>query len=156
MISQALSKQETQKMDQSIRPLTVPGNLDSLEEIKEYVLAAAKEANLNKKATYGLRLAVDEIATNIIIYGYEEGKQPGEIDLEADLNDQVLTICLEDTAPAFNPIEKLSAEADRVNQPLQDRPIGGLGVYMAIKGVDQFFHERVGDRNRNVFIVKRA
>ena len=144
-------------MYQSIRPLTVPGNLDSLEAIKEYVLAAAETANLNKKATYGLRLAVDEIATNIIIYGYEEGKRPGVIDLRADLNDRFLTIFLEDTAPAFNPTEKLPAEeADRINQPLQDRPIGGLGVYMAIEGVDQFFYERVDDRNRNVFVVKRT
>jgi anti-sigma regulatory factor (Ser/Thr protein kinase) len=143
-------------MDRSIRPLTVPGNLDSLAAIKEYVMAAAKQADLDNKAAYKLRLAVDEIATNIIVYGYEEGKRPGVIDVRVDLNDLSLTIFLEDTAPAFNPTEKLSVETERVKQPIEERPIGGLGVYVAIDGVDRFFYERVNDRNCNVFVVNRT
>ncbi|MGA9380780.1 MAG: ATP-binding protein, partial [Phormidium sp.] len=51
--------------------LTVPGTLDSLSKISDYVLSAASAAGLDKKASYKLRLAVDEIATNVIVYGYE-------------------------------------------------------------------------------------
>lgn len=139
-----------------MEPLTVPGNLDSLDAIAEYVMTAAKKANLDKKAAYKLRLAVDEIATNIIIYGYEEGKRQGLIDLRVDFNEQNLTIFIEDTAPAFNPMEKFPLEAEIVKESLEERPIGRLGLYLAINGVDQFFYERVGDRNRNVLFVKRA
>ena len=52
--------------------LTVSGTLDSLKTIAAYVLSAAENAGLEKKPAYKLRLAVDEIATNIIVHGYEE------------------------------------------------------------------------------------
>lgn len=139
-----------------MEPLTVPGTLDSLSAIAQYVISAAAAAGLDKKASYNLRLAVDEIATNIITYGYEEGKQQGDVKLSADINEQTLTILIEDTAVAFDPFQKLGVEEQRVNLPIEERPIGGFGVYLAIKGVDKFMYERVGDRNRNIFIVNRV
>ncbi|MFM7580154.1 MAG: ATP-binding protein, partial [Microcystaceae cyanobacterium] len=68
--------------------LTVPGTLDSLAPIAEYVMAVATEAGLEKKAVYKLRLAVDEMASNIIIHGYEEAGLTGEIDLTARLTEE--------------------------------------------------------------------
>ncbi|MEQ8963773.1 MAG: ATP-binding protein, partial [Coleofasciculus sp. C2-GNP5-27] len=62
----------------NLEPLTVSGTLDSLGAIAQYVLQAAQAANLDKKASYNLRLAVDEIATNIIIHGYEDVGLEGE------------------------------------------------------------------------------
>lgn len=136
--------------------LTVPGNLDSLSAIAQYVMSAADAAGLDKKASYKLRLAVDEVATNIIIHGYEENNVHGDVHLMADLDDLSLTISIEDTALAFDPFPKLSLEEEKINLPMEQRPIGGLGVYLAIQGVDKFFYERVGDRNRNTFVVKRT
>ncbi|MFB2936470.1 ATP-binding protein [Aerosakkonemataceae cyanobacterium BLCC-F154] len=133
--------------------LTVPGTLDSLSEIAKYVLSAASAAGLDKKASYRLRLAVDEIATNVIIYGYEEANLQGNLHLEAKIDDSSLTIQMEDNAGAFDPVTKLAVEEENINLPMQQRPIGGLGVYLAIQGVDRFLYERVGDRNRNIFIV---
>ncbi len=46
----------------------MPGILDSLEPIRGYIKQAAAAANLEKKSTYRLILAVDEIATNIILH----------------------------------------------------------------------------------------
>ena len=86
-----------------MEPLTVPGTLDALATIGKYVLAAAAVAGLDNKAAYRLRLAVDEIATNIIAYGYQPMGQDGVIDVRADIDEQTLTITLEDTAPAFDP-----------------------------------------------------
>ncbi|HXV96967.1 MAG TPA: ATP-binding protein, partial [Anaerolineae bacterium] len=59
--------------------LTVPGTLDSLSVIGKYVLTAAATAGLDKKVSYRLRLAVDEIATNIITHGYDEANLEGVI-----------------------------------------------------------------------------
>lgn len=139
-----------------MEPLTVPGTLDSLDLIAEYVGNASKAAGLDKKASYKLRLAVDEIATNIIVHGYAETEQSGSINLQADLNEESLSISLEDTSIAFDPLEKVDQEASTIHQPLEMRPIGGLGIYLAVRGVDKFIHERIGDRNRNTFIVHRS
>ena len=51
--------------------LTLPGNFDALSPIRDYVKAAANAAGLDHTATYNLLLAVDEIATNVVVHGYE-------------------------------------------------------------------------------------
>lgn len=135
-----------------MEPLVVPGKLEYLDEIAQYVLFAAAHANLENRASK-LRLAVDEIATNIINYGYQKTKMEGDIEIKADINEQTLTIYLEDTGIPFDPTcYQLSYKLD---QPLEKRPIGGLGIYLATENVDQFLYERVNNRNRNIFIMNR-
>ena len=136
-------------------PLTVPGTLDSLELIGKYVLATAAEAGLDKKAAYRLRLGVDEIATNIITHGYEETGQEGVVDVQAMIDDSKLTITLEDTAPAFDPLQHITPATEEFAKPLEERGIGGLGVYLALDGTDEFLYERVDGRNRYIFVVNR-
>ncbi|MBD2391620.1 ATP-binding protein [Aphanizomenon flos-aquae NRERC-008] len=133
--------------------LTVSGTLDSLEAIATYIKTAAESAALDKKATYKLRLAVDEIATNIIIHGYEEAGLQGQLKISATLGESTLTICIEDTGARHDPHDKVTVAAQELNKPLEERQIGGLGVYLAIQGVDQYLYEREGDKNRNIFIV---
>jgi anti-sigma regulatory factor (Ser/Thr protein kinase) len=136
-----------------MEPITVSGTLDSLGTIAQYVTSAAATAGLDKKTTYRLRLAVDEIATNIIVHGYEEAGMEGEVNLSALLDEQHLTIYLEDTGDRYDPTQRGIPEG--LDKPLEDRQIGGLGVYLTIQGVDQFLYQRVGDRNRNIFVVNR-
>lgn len=139
-----------------MQSLTVDANLDSLQAIGEYVMNLSQVAELDRKLAYRLRLAVDEIATNIISYAYQDTGDRDKIYLEAHIDDRSLTIILEDTGIPFNPLNKLSQEECLVEQPLEDRPIGGLGIYLAIDGIDEFCYERVGDRNRNIFRVNRG
>jgi anti-sigma regulatory factor (Ser/Thr protein kinase) len=137
-----------------MKTLTVSGTLDSLGEIAKYVMQAAEAASLDKKSAYKLRLAVDEIATNIIIHGYEEAGLTGKIDLSAEIDDSTLTICIEDTGAKYDPNRTLVVKEKELTKPLAERPIGGLGVYLAIQGVDKYLYERIGNRNRNIFVVK--
>lgn len=134
-----------------MEPLTVRGELNSLANIAKFVTAAAAEAGLDKKAAYRLRLAVDEIATNVITHGYDEADRVGDVDLRADIDEETLTICLEDTGVTYEPEESM-APYD-LHLPLEEREMGGLGVFLAIKNVDKFLYERVEDRNRHIFIV---
>ncbi|GGR03841.1 SpoIIE family protein phosphatase [Deinococcus ruber] len=134
--------------------LTVPGNLDALDDIATYVLNAATQAGLDRKSAYRLRLAVDEIATNIVTHGYEETGQEGPIWVQANLLPQMLTIVLEDEAPEYDPLN--TPTPDDLDAPIEDRQIGGLGVYLTLRGVDEFHYERAGARNRNVFTMRRG
>ena len=59
--------------------LTLPGTLDSLTAIREFVGEMGEKAGLDRKALYRLKLAVDEIATNIVTHGYEAAGLQGEI-----------------------------------------------------------------------------
>jgi len=135
--------------------LTVPGSLDSLAEIRKYVTAAAAAAGLDKKASYNLNLAVDEIATNVITHGYDEAGLEGVLDLQANLDEKALVISMEDTGAAYSP--GLHYSHNDLNQPAEQRSIGGLGVFLAIQSVDKFLYERLNEgRNRHTFIVNRT
>lgn len=136
-----------------MQTLTLPGTLDSLKPIREYVLMAAEEAGLENKAAYRLALAVDEIATNVIMHAYEEAGLEGDIGLVIDLNDKDLRVILEDVGERFNPNER--GEPDHLSATLEERPIGGLGVYLALRGVDRFEYEFLEGKNRNIFVMHR-
>ena len=136
--------------------LTVPATLDSLSAITEYVITATAAAGLDKKAAYRCRLAVDEIATNIIMYGYPQAGYEGVLYLQADIDKQALTISIEDTGIAYNPTQTQLSEEDELKLPLEERPIGGLGIYLALHEVDKFFYERIGEKNRNIFVMYRT
>jgi anti-sigma regulatory factor (Ser/Thr protein kinase) len=137
-----------------MKPLTVPGALESLGPISEYVMAAAGEAGLDTRSSYRLRLAVDEIATNIIVHGYDEAGLDGDLDIWADIDEHALKISLEDSGAAYDPSRR--PLPDDLHLPPEQRNIGGLGVFLALQGVDTFRYERIGSRNRNIFIMNRT
>jgi serine/threonine-protein kinase RsbW len=133
--------------------LKVAGNLESLEAIARYINDAASKAGLDKKAAYRLRSAVDEIATNIIMYGYQALGIQGDITLNIQIDDRTLTVSMEDTGAVYDPT--LHQQPEDLKKPLEERNIGGLGIYLAIQGVDRFLYERKSDRNQNIFVVNR-
>jgi serine/threonine-protein kinase RsbW len=129
--------------------LTVTGTLDSLKSIRDFVVQAAEKAGLDPRATYRLNLAVDEIATNIVLHGYQEANLDGFVVVSAIEEKGRLSIRLEDTGQAYNPPGIINP--DDLNQPLDQRAEGGLGVYLAEQNVDRFTYERIGERNIHTF-----
>lgn len=127
-----------------------PATLDSLGAIAEFVMGIAASAGLDKRTSHHLRLAVDEIATNIIVHGYDEAGLQGALELCADIDDKTLSISIEDTGVAFDPRQ---APIPDIDLPPEQRLIGGLGVYLAMRSVDEFLYKRVGDRNHTIFKV---
>jgi anti-sigma regulatory factor (Ser/Thr protein kinase) len=134
--------------------LNVPGTLESLELIGTYVTEAASAAGLDRKATYRLRLAVDELATNVVTHGYEEAGLSGTIDIWADMDDDRLVISIEDAGIPYDPTS--TPMPDDLFEPLEERDIGGLGVFLARHGVDELRYERVDDHNRSILVIHKA
>lgn len=137
-------------------PLIVSGTLDSLGPIREYVKAAAVSASLDDDAAYGLMLAVDELATNTVTHGYQENGLSGEITVTAELTLDELIVAIEDTAPPYDPRSHRTPGEGDLDKPLEEREIGGLGVFLAMGAVDRFDYERVNDRNRVILARKRG
>jgi serine/threonine-protein kinase RsbW len=140
-------------MAPSMDPLTLPATLESLGPLVQYVLSAAAAAGLDRKAAYRLRLAVDEIATNIITHGYADAHIDGDVVVNANVGDDQLVITLEDWAPAFDP--RVQADPDHIDKPSDERPIGGLGVFLAVKSVDGLDYEYRDNKNRNILTMNR-
>jgi serine/threonine-protein kinase RsbW len=140
----------------AISPLTVPGTLDSLKPIRDYVINATTTAGLNKVLANRLRLAVDEIVTNSIVHGYDEAGIEGDIRIEADIDDERLMIVVEDSGPHYDPTQHNLPTQEDLSSPLDTRDIGGLGIYLAVNSIDEFRFEHVNDRNRNIFVMYLA
>jgi serine/threonine-protein kinase RsbW len=139
-----------------MEPLRLPAHLDSLEEIGDYVVRATAEAKLAAREAWGLRLAVDEIATNIITHGFEEAGMNGEVSVSATLTDSALTIVLEDGGLPFDPFSHRVTAEEELNLPLEERRAGGLGIFLVLKSVDSFRYEWAHDLNRNIFVMNRT
>jgi anti-sigma regulatory factor (Ser/Thr protein kinase) len=133
---------------------SLPAVLDSLAELRRYVKEAAGGARIDEARTYRLLLAVDEIATNIISYGYKDVCASAVISIGGEIRDDALVITLEDQARAFDPRTVHLPDTEDLAKPLEERAIGGLGIFLAIQGVDRFDYRREGDRNVNIFEVR--
>jgi len=127
--------------------------LDSLALIRQYVTSAARESGLDDKLTYKLCLAVDEVASNIIMYGYQESGLTGLIDIHIDVDGKSLMITMEDDAAAYDPRQHELPSEEEINRPLDERPVGGLGLFLVFNSVDDYKYEYAGGRNRNIFIM---
>lgn len=130
-----------------------PGNIDSLSPLRDYINEQALNAGLDKKAAYNLCLAIDEVATNIINYGYIESGLNGDLDVIIENNGKTLTITLEDKALQFDPRNNDLPSDDELNQPLEERAIGGLGIFLVFSSVDKFDYEYIDGKNRNIFTM---
>lgn len=136
-----------------MQALTVAGQLDSLAALREYVREAAAEAGLEAKPTYHLVLAVDEVATNIITHGYEEAGLSGDVIIRAEIEEASLTISLEDSGVKFDPRER--PDPSNLDDPLETRDIGGLGIYLTLHNVDRFDYLWQDGKNYNIFGMNR-
>ncbi len=127
---------------------------ESLKALRDYAVHAAEIAGLPKNRIEGLRMAVDEYATNIITYGYRDAGLTGDVAAEATIDDEYLTVSLYDNAAPFDP----TAHADPTNleDDLEIRPIGGLGIMLAKQSVEEWRYQRIGDQNCNHFVLKRS
>ena len=131
--------------------VTIAASLDSLSEVSRFAQEAAAAAALESGSAYRLRLALVELVTNTITYGYEGAISPPPIDLRAETDDQTLTVAIEDFGKPFDPTK---AEPPP-SESMDERKLGGYGVFLALTGVDRFRYERAEDRNRNVLTINR-
>lgn len=132
-----------------------PGKVESIDLIRQYIAELSQQAGLSKKAGYNLRLAADEIATNIVLYGYEEAGLEGNIEVLHEFTDEGLVVVFEDTAAPFDPLARELPDEEDLALPLEERKIGGLGIFLTVKGVDDFSYERIDNRNRNIFKMNK-
>jgi anti-sigma regulatory factor (Ser/Thr protein kinase) len=140
----------------AMTPLTVDATLTSLSEIGRYVDTVSQAAGLARQEAYNLRLAVDEVATNVIVHGYEEHGLSGTLLLRAETTAESVAVTVEDRGPEFDPRNQAMPTAEELAEPLEDREIGGLGIFLALKSVDEFRYERRGDINVNTFVMRRG
>ncbi|PKL85476.1 MAG: ATP-binding protein [Ignavibacteriae bacterium HGW-Ignavibacteriae-1] len=103
----------------------------------------AEQAELAPKVAYNLSLCLDELVTNIINYGYPKHEN-GEIDINIKSDTDKITITISDSGIEFNPLDR---ESPNVEAPLEERTVGGLGIFIVKKLCDSITYRRSHGRN---------
>jgi serine/threonine-protein kinase RsbW len=131
--------------------VTFPARFEFLDEIREFVADVAREGGFTEKEIYSLQLAADEAATNIIEHAYQ-GVSNADIDITCDMRGDTLTITMRDDGMSFDPsqVKKPNLKAD-----LSDRQIGGLGVYLMRKLMDEVRYESNSRTGNLLTMTKR-
>src|SRR5262245_32307931 len=106
--------------------LELRNDLSELGPLAEAVESLCERANVEIGALSAIRLAIEEIVTNVIDYAHPEGGDH-PILVDVTLKDGVFTARIEDDGIAYNP---LARDAPRLDVPLEERSIGGLGVHL--------------------------
>lgn len=122
-----------------------PAIMDQFESIMTFVESNAIDFGFDSKVVKKIRLACEEIVLNIINYAYP--KEPGEIELRCYVERNKKEFCIEisDWGIPFNPLE---AEKPDIYAPLNERKIGGLGIFLTRKVMDDIIYEHKDDKNK--------
>ena len=122
-----------------------------LDEIREFVGGIARQGGFSDKDVYNIQLATDEAASNMIEHSYEN-IQDGVIDLSCGMESDQIRIVLIDYGEPFDPsaIPLPDLKAD-----LSDRKIGGLGIFLMRKLMDEVHYEPRPDKSNVLTMIKR-
>ena len=138
-------------MSNTYRELTLPAEIDRLPEVLSFVEEQLEEIGCPMKAQMQVSVAVEEVYVNIASYAYAPDTGMATIRL-ALTEEQAVTITFIDSGVAFNPLEK---EDPDVSLPAEEREIGGLGIFMTKKTMEEVRYERLGDNNV-LTLIKRV
>ena len=128
---------------------TWPATLDSLYDSMEFVLSCASDQGLEKERIGEIELVMEEVLVNIIKYAYK-GKDVGNMEISCSGDDGKFIIEISDAGVPFNILE--AADPD-VTANVDERAIGGLGIYFVKQLIDEVKYQREKDQNRLTLTV---
>lgn len=126
--------------------LRVEANIKNLPGVLAFIDEKLEEAGCSMKTQVQIDVAVEEIFVNIASYAYvlKSGIGDALIRVAIRQDPKRVEITFIDSGIPYNPLEK---EDPDVTLSVEERRIGGLGIYMVKKSMDGMFYERKGDKN---------
>lgn len=130
-------------MDRRFARLKLPAKADSLPLFLEFAHAGAQEAGLTPSERDRLDLVLEELLFNVVRYAYQPGN--GDVELAYALDESGdLLVEISDQGRVFNPLDQPEPDLEA---RLEDRPVGGLGIFLARRLVDSLAYSRKDGRN---------
>jgi anti-sigma regulatory factor (Ser/Thr protein kinase) len=129
------------------RIFTLRNELSELEPLAQELEAFGAANGLPASTVFALNLALEETVTNIISYGYDD-EGPHVIEVELTVQGNVVSASVADDGRAFDPLARSTPD---ITAPIEEREVGGLGVLLVRKLMDEVTYARVDGRNRLTF-----
>ena len=119
--------------------LSVNPTMESVPQVAAFVEERLEEFEIPLKLSRKLMVVVDEIYSNIVLYS---GASEAQIRLEKE--NSTLRMVFRDNGKPYNPLE---AKEPDITASVEDRPIGGLGIFMVRKLVDRMEYAYQDEQN---------
>ena len=133
--------------------LSLKNDLSELARVTEAIESLGASHGWPARWTMNLNLSLDELITNIVSYGYRDTDEH-EIRITLTEGDGSLVAVLEDDGIAFDPFT--TAPEPDLDAGVDERRIGGLGVYFVKTLMDEVAYERVDGCNRITLVLRTA
>jgi serine/threonine-protein kinase RsbW/sigma-B regulation protein RsbU (phosphoserine phosphatase) len=119
--------------------------------VAEFAERFGAEVRLSEDDVMAVNLVLDEVVANVIEHGYggEEGERDIYVSMEFD--GSLLILRVEDEGRPFDPLQ---APPPDLSLPLEERPVGGLGIHIVRSLMDEVEYRRAA--GRNVLIMRKT
>ncbi len=114
-----------------------------LSHLKNTLRQYCEFRELPSNVVFALTLSLDEIVTNVITYGYDDQNEH-LIVVKVRSGTGVIEVVVEDDGKPFNPLEFKTPD---LKCPIDERPIGGLGIYLVKTYMNELEYKRAGGKN---------
>jgi serine/threonine-protein kinase RsbW len=130
--------------------LTLLNQRSEVARLQDQLETFARQHGLAARLLHDVQLALEEHLTNILSYGYDD-KLEHQIKVRVHLTLPELRVEVEDDGSPFNPLERLAPD---IAKPIEERPMGGLGIHMMRKSLDGMEYRRADGKNILVMIKR--
>ena len=130
--------------------ITVNACVDKIAEVVAFVEEQLENMGAGMKAQMQISIAVDELFANIANYAYPNGEGTATVRVEASEDGKKAVITFIDSGVPYNPLEK---EDPDITLSAEDRPIGGLGIFMVKKSMDDITYRY--ENGRNILSIRK-
>ena len=131
------------------KEIILKNKLSEIRRISEIIEKFCENNNLPMRILFDVNLSLDELLTNIIHYGFDDEKEHTII-VKLSLSENILEITIEDDGKAFNP---LNAKPPNLDQSIEDKPIGGLGIYLVKNLMTEINYKRL--KSKNILVLTK-
>jgi serine/threonine-protein kinase RsbW len=128
-----------------------PAQFQYLDEIRTFVGEIARSGGFNDKEVYSIQLATDEAASNVIEHAYE-GMPDGILEISGVVERDRMIITLHDTG---KPFDTSAVRQPNLKADLSERQVGGLGIYLMRKLMDEVRYEIQAGGGNLLTLIKR-
>ncbi|MYD81480.1 MAG: ATP-binding protein [Gammaproteobacteria bacterium] len=125
--------------------------LDELQRFITTLTEFARVGSLPEEIAFSVQLAIDELFTNIVSYGYDDDESH-QIEIKMSIQGRELRIDLIDDAKQFDPLHE-AAQPD-LDASLEDRRIGGVGIHLVKTMMDDVSYKYEDSKNHLTLVKK--
>lgn len=133
-----------------IKHFVVGNQIGELSSLAEKIDDLAEKWKLSKALAMNINLVIEEAVSNIIFYAFTNSDRH-EIGISVSLNHTTLTIKITDDGLPFNPLTK---EQPDITLLAEERPVGGLGIFLISQIMDKMHYIR--QKNQNILTLNKS